>query len=535
LGRKASGEIPKIQAGQRNYEDPRDLGKTETGWRSFAHPEGALYFCDTCKRVYTDRDIRSQKRFEEIQKCILELTNLAMTRNIAFPDHSLDLVLDIKKTKKNKKLCRYYFVDREKRLLFWIHDWEPRRVYENLQGVKEPTHIKKALEMQYWTHCELYPHKRQFDAAVIKELRGFIIHANAESITSETSLIPFDTTEVSKMMDIMDALEEATMGANPGFEPIICVIARFMRIFTRVQFLNFHGQPGARLDVDQSVYESSKQRTQRSTVLRILDLFLFGAPSRYSKPLRSVWVDHTVVQPRWRAFMTALNTEWTGFTIYSTVMLAVDVSFLGAPGVNSGTESFQSISAIAVYVSTLCTVGSLVASVILTGESRRSAGSTSDEMAQYMIEMTSSSIGIDHMAIMYSVPFGLLVWGMMFFLIAFTFVVFSSTYTPTLVTTGPAMVLVSIFVAWPLWVDVERFVVEHVLWIMPFRTSKDVQTRATRRDTGCSTTARSSWIAFSKRLPVDWKSRDSLSEISGNDPERLDELSRSSSLRSASV
>ena len=31
--------------------------------------------------------------------------------------------------------------------------------------------------------------------------------------------------------------------------------------------------------------------------------------------------------------------------------------------------------------------------------------------ARYMTEMTSSLIGIDHMAIMYSVPFGLLGWG----------------------------------------------------------------------------------------------------------------------------
>lgn len=53
-------------------------------------------------------------------------------------------------------------------------------------------------------------------------------------------------------------------------------------------------------------------------------------------------------------------------------MLAVDVSFLSVPGVSSGTKNFQSITMIAIYMSTLCTVGSLIASVILTGQSRRS-------------------------------------------------------------------------------------------------------------------------------------------------------------------
>ena len=141
--------------------------------------------------------------------------------------------------------------------------------------------------------------------------------------------------------------------------------------------------------------------------LRIADLFLFGGPSKYLKTLRSVWVDHTVIQPRWRAFIDALNAEWAGFTIYvslsgakraslltctncmngwmypyvqSTVMLAVDVGLLSAPGVDRGKENYQSVAVIAIYLSTLCTVGSLVASVILTGESRRSAGNTSDEM-----------------------------------------------------------------------------------------------------------------------------------------------------------
>lgn len=293
---------------------------------------------------------------------------------------------------------------------------------------------------------------------------------------------------------------------------IIESLARFMGIFARVHYLNFHGQPGARLDVDQSVYESPKQRARKSVALRIADPFLFGGPSKYLKTLQSVWVDHTVIQPRWRAFIGALNAEWAGFTIYSTVMLAVDVGLLGAPGVDQGKENFQPVSVIAIYVSTLCTVGSLVASVILTGESRRFAGNTSDEMARYMTEMTSSLIGIDHMAIMYSVPFGLLGWGMMSFVIALTSIIFNSTYTPTLVTIGSTIVLVSIFVAWPMWVDIERSISEHILG-----------RGAAGKDTVTATRTRGIW----EMLRGGRKRRET---SSGVDSERCGESSRSSSL-----
>jgi hypothetical protein len=49
----------------------------------------------------------------------------------------------------------------------------------------------------------------------------------------------------------------------------------------------------------------------------------------------------------------------------STVMLAVDVSFLAVPGIDSNSVQSQSASQIIAYLSTLCAMGSLVVSLIL--------------------------------------------------------------------------------------------------------------------------------------------------------------------------
>ena len=83
-----------------------------------------------------------------------------------------------------------------------------------------------------------------------------------------------------------------------------------------VQFLSFHGQPGARLDTDQSIYESPERRARISTLLRIINFVFFGASYTYSEEIKRVWVDELVNLPRWRAFITTRIAEWTSFTIY---------------------------------------------------------------------------------------------------------------------------------------------------------------------------------------------------------------------------
>ena len=104
-----------------------------------------------------------------------------------------------------------------------------------------------------------------------------------------------------------------------------------------------------------------------------------------------------------------------------------------------------------------------------------------------MMKMTSSFLGTDILAIMYSVPLGLLVWGyvlihflclhdllyskcgydrMILFLVGFVFVVFNSKYTATLATTGPVILVITIFAAWPVWASIDKV----LKWMQVMRT-----------------------------------------------------------------
>ncbi|KAF8836691.1 hypothetical protein BDN67DRAFT_936435 [Paxillus ammoniavirescens] len=465
--KKLATGVPVIRPGRRTFEDPKG---NETSWESCVHPEGALYFHDTKNHIFTDFDIRKSKNRIAIEGWFERIVHIASQHGIVIPDINIDITFELGPELgmgTRQRQCRYYCVDKNKKLLFWLHHFDPTMIYGNVKGVRGELHIKCALKVQYWMHCELYPHKQVFCQDVLHRLRGIIVHANAEKITSETSLAPFETDELSKMMDIMDVLEsEETIHlsesdhllrryvgcTNKENDHLMCVVARFMRTFTRVHFMNFHGQTNARLDADQPIHDTREERARTSVLLRVINPILFGAPAVHWEDLGRVWVDQTLNQPRWKAFIGNMISEWAGFTVFSTVMLAVDVSFLVVPGVEPQNPNSdpQPVGVVAIYISILCTIGSLVASIILSRQSRRT-GYTADATASYVEAMTSTLLGIDHLAIMYSVPYGLLMWGMISYVVALCDVIIRSAHPTTSILIGIIALPIMVLGLWPTW------------------------------------------------------------------------------------
>jgi hypothetical protein len=40
-------------------------------------------------------------------------------------------------------ICRYYFIDHDKQLLFWLHPLSTEKLFCGVQGVEKPSHISK--------------------------------------------------------------------------------------------------------------------------------------------------------------------------------------------------------------------------------------------------------------------------------------------------------------------------------------------------------------------------------------------------------
>ncbi|KAG2138064.1 uncharacterized protein EDB93DRAFT_1253449 [Suillus bovinus] len=298
----------------------------------------------------------------------------------------------------------------------------------------------------------MYPNANLPCTQLLKELKEVVVHASAETITTDVSLSPFDGDELSKILDLIDKL-----GGKRKVSPVAllisqsrewgdCLAARLMRYFVRAKFFNFCGLPAARLDADQTVYIKRKRNKLILVLSWAFNVALFRAPQSHMEELRRVWVDRTINSPRWKNFNSKLSAEWASITIYSTVMIAVDVSFLAVPSVSI--QNPGSVTIISTYLSIFCIVGSLVVSLFLTRQSRLYGQESAATAVDILIKMTGSAFGTKAVATVHGLPYAMLLWGMLYFMLAFSYQVFTSTPTLTLAITGSACGIVALFTLW---------------------------------------------------------------------------------------
>ncbi|OJA10981.1 hypothetical protein AZE42_06402 [Rhizopogon vesiculosus] len=469
--------------------------KIDPAWQSHVHPEGTLLFYEACKRIITEVDIRQSDNAKKIEQVFNALRLRAKDEKIIIPK-TAELVLGIS---DEDDTYGYYFVDHDSKSLFWAESHKPN-IFGDVPA-QEKSHIKYAYEMEYWfaahcqmIHCDLFPNQRFVQTDSVDRLNGIIMHAYAETVTAEASLAPYSANDLNALMALISPLKGNLSGDlrvhklivdpdNVGkvHEHSICIIARLMQTFTHAQFINFCGQPAARLDVDKPLYHQREDRHGwMARVLPLLNIALFGSLQSHKKSIERVWVDNTLVVTRWKNFIDSMNTEWSSFTVFSTVMLAVDVSFLAVPGIDSNSVQSQSASLIMAYLSTLCAMGSLVVSLLLGSQIQVQNRENVDDGGTLFLGMSNSLLGLDGLALIYSLPFSLLIWAMVFFAAGLSVVIFHSTDTVALGVVGLVWASIMLLIGWPL------FAINNIhisAWIKLLFDWAFVMRRA-RRDTG---------------------------------------------------
>ncbi|KAG2344560.1 hypothetical protein BDR05DRAFT_947258 [Suillus weaverae] len=450
-----------------------------SGWEPLTHPEGALFFYHSYKRVFTDADIRASGMVENIGKAIEKAYKEVENAGIDLHP-SVELVLEL--VEGDREEWGYYFADHDSHVIFWFEDHRSGDLIGNVRGVKCADHIRYALESQYWLHIELYPNKRSLPKNVVVRLREVVMYTQADNITSDTSLAPFSSEEVANMLSLMDPLmNSAGVEHEYAHEHSVWIVARFMAEFCNAKFVNFCGQPGARLNADQSLY-GDLNTCSDNILLRVMNIVLFGSPNAHHKALQKIWVDSTIVQPRWKNFINRLNSEWNGYTIFSTVMLAVDISFLAVPSVQS-----QTAAILVSYMSALCTMGSLVVSLVLAGQVNDSRRDSAKSVASFMEGMSGSVLGLQSLALMLSLPYALLIWGMTFFAAALSIVIFNTSGVVTISIVSPIWVAIFILATWPVLASNDVHISDLLPWITKQIKSHPIQ----------------SWIATRSRVESD--------------------------------
>ncbi|KAJ7666257.1 hypothetical protein DFH06DRAFT_1386392 [Mycena polygramma] len=420
------------------------------GWTVCLHPEGARYFFHEEKRVSTDANIFDPSMLKFITDNMRIIADFLCAQGIQFaPD--VDLVLDEYIYDDGSKGCQYYYVNHLGRCVFWLDRAQSHSMFSistQLNGVSSASLIRNELEAQYWNHCELFPRSFVVTPEIIDELRDIVLHALGDVVTSSTSTVSWTIGDLNNMIKLIDGFDKnLDKNINNKFSGASCIVGRLMHGFAKTRVYNFHGEPSVRLKVNQSVYDTVRKRT---LLIKLLCPLLFYAPDFHLAGLQTIYIDGLVRRRVWSDFIKQVTNDWQNFhTLYATVLLNVNVAFLAIQSVdnNSVTSPSRSPTQIASYLSILMSMGSIIVGLLLV-EKNRNARDFATAPDTLSFTAGSDRHRLETLAILYSLPYAMLVWSILCFLAAFFFMCFESSTLITRILVAVLWTAVAAFIVW---------------------------------------------------------------------------------------
>ncbi|KAJ7664315.1 hypothetical protein B0H17DRAFT_1336738 [Mycena rosella] len=374
----------------------------------------------------------------------------------------VDLVLDEYLYSDGSMGCQYYFINHKDRCVFWMDeaDSELFPVTLELNGITSASHIRHELEAQYWYHCELFPRSLKVTHEIVDELRDIVLHSLGDLVTSPImSTVSWKVDELSHMLDLIDGFgKNVGKDVNNRFGGSSCLVGACTTIRGysnsdvtapfRSPNVSFRPWPSIQLPrrawrashVDQSVYGTVRKRTFLITLLSPL---LFYAPDFHLVGLHTIYTDKLI----------RIAAE---FTLYATVVLNANVAFLSIQSVDQGGLALpaRTPAQISSYLSMLMSIGAVIIGLLLLKQNRNRDRMTAEGASRFIFHRTHPTRGLETLAILFSLPYAMLIWSMVSFLAAFSFMCFanSSTVTRTLVSAlwlaVAALILWCMFAAW---------------------------------------------------------------------------------------
>ncbi|KAF9530151.1 hypothetical protein CPB83DRAFT_851059 [Crepidotus variabilis] len=422
-----------------------------SGWKRFIHPEGARYFYHPEKRVYTEADLFNSSIFAQITADITEIEAHVRITGTKLPDRCVMFIDTVHTEDDDFKGYKssYYFVDHISRSIFFLDEFDANSMsaFYEIWGCKNDIHLGHEIEAQYWYFIQLYPDALIITSEVIAELRDVILHFIGDSMSSAYSISPHNLDDLNKILGLTNSLEK-----NIGKKCIgaVSFFGRFMYLYAHARFQNFHGEGCARLERDVSVHGILNNK--RTWLVKILSPILFSAPDVHLKLLRKMYVDGIMKHSVWETSVRKMNEEWQEFILFATVLLNANVAFLAIQSVDTNDPTYsRSPAQIASYLSVIASIGSIILGLLLIRQHRTKYKETASDVTRFLARREHKSRGLETLAILHSLPYALLMWGMVSFLVAFCLVCVDNSSTTTRILITSACVAMAILVAWCVW------------------------------------------------------------------------------------
>ncbi|KZV67867.1 hypothetical protein PENSPDRAFT_38700 [Peniophora sp. CONT] len=454
---------PELEVPRVCLDFPHSPGWQDTdlrGWMPVTHPEGCLYFYHRDKHIFTDAYLYLQAYLDEVEELVEHLEQIKTQTGVLLPsDYELVVQITFDEWEGEESvLWQYYYVHHETRSLFWLQPFHAGDYLGEISGPVSPAHFKHMLETWYWDHVSRFPNSFRSHDLVVEELIGDLTFFCTDYITSPMTTIPYPQTELMDMIKLLGGKEPGA-----GAISIAASLGRMMSVFSHWRYIHFHGQRYARMDRHESIRQSSATRPRTWLMKLFSCLFLF-APEVHLSEIEKLYVDGMIVVYVWKRHITKLQDEWQELITYATIILTASVSLLSVPDVilfpnnpngTGGSSNIQgydrplrSPAAIASYISILCSTGSIVLGLMLVRQHRTKNRDFADEASAYMAQQDRPYFHHEPLAILYSLPYALLMWAMLSFLASVMIFTLLKTDIATQSTIAAVSVVVSCLIVW---------------------------------------------------------------------------------------
>ncbi|KAG2035471.1 hypothetical protein BDR03DRAFT_962333 [Suillus americanus] len=336
--------------------------------------------------------------------------------DISLDMRQVDLVIELK-IRDDSVICCYYFANHRDRCLFWLDDFNPKNIISECKGVQSPSHIWFAIEAQYWKHWDYFPSLCPVTKNIVDELKDMLIHATCDHLTSLQSSAAFDAIKLKDHLSVVDKIQvDPTSSTDQSMRRghAAIVIGRIMHVFAHNHFLHYYGEDCVRLNFEQSVHGWAYKP---SLLMVIFAPLLFFDPVAQVQDLHKIFVDEVACTARWNEFCSKFKGQLQDSNLLATVLLNANVGFLAINTVDRGSRDAIQLAS---YMSLVTSLGSIVLGLSFVSYDRTSRQNTATEAVEFLKRLHDGKHGLEKLAIIYSLPRALLMWGMAFFFAAFS-------------------------------------------------------------------------------------------------------------------
>ncbi|KZP15299.1 hypothetical protein FIBSPDRAFT_750552, partial [Athelia psychrophila] len=367
-------------------------------WQSYTHPEGAKYFhraASTSKHIstVTDADIYNAAILAKVNAWTKVLESALRATGVDLTSPSIELFLE---PCEDLTTCGYYLVDHGTRSEFWVNQITSELL--DLGQVVSTSHLKTALEVQYWDHVQYYPMHYDYACASrssLDELLGVLCHGMTDRMTSTTSTFGYSPEECEKYISLIKTIKE-----QPSDGHLTWVVGRIWFNIAYCRFYSHFGEDMVRLNRNQAIFPASPIKDHK--LLQMAEYLSFGLSGKHDARFQNIFVDERVDGSDFRSLVADCLDDWKSSLVLCLPLLAANMLLSFVPATSN-----------ALWLSSMVLCGtSVMIATMLSTKFQGLRKAVAEEGYYYLSTLQSETYGFKPAAIVFALPRALSFWSL---------------------------------------------------------------------------------------------------------------------------